>query len=516
MTQAVAVRRDGDTFQARLFWKKAARLLDSESPVVRVGFESGPRGYDDIWVEYDPRRGLSDQEGLPLYREHIQCKWHVSPGSYGHAELIDPEFINANARSLLERALSAQRSHAPEGKGVRFRLISNWQIERTDPLRQLVNQRSHTLRLDRLFGEGGERSAMGKLRRLWRDHLGLSEEELQIFARTLAFSESLDLLEQLRDFVDPLLRIAGLRRVPLHESAFIYDDVVFQWMAQGRLEFDRTGFREACEREGLIAGKDEFAPKVYGVKSFEHAIDKLEDRCTAVLDLIPDFNDRQIRPEADWQRTLYPALKKFLLDAAQNESRLRVILDAHLSLSFAAGSVLDIKSGKIIELEQRTIGKEIWAADDCAPDPCWPCWIFETHEINPNGSDIAVAVSLTHDTAGAVRSYAARALPDVRTLLVARLAAGPGARVVVCGRHAFDLAEVLTGKIRAARSEPAGHVHLFIAGPGAFSFFLGQRHVAIGPLTLYEFDFEGERGGSYERSLTLPVKEEGAVKAYGT
>ena len=54
MTQAVAVRRDGDTFQARLFWLHAARLLDPESPVVRVGFETGPKGFDDIWVEYDP------------------------------------------------------------------------------------------------------------------------------------------------------------------------------------------------------------------------------------------------------------------------------------------------------------------------------------------------------------------------------------------------------------------------------------------------------------------------------
>ena len=38
MTQAVAVRRDGDAFQARIFWRKAACLLDSKSPVMQVGF----------------------------------------------------------------------------------------------------------------------------------------------------------------------------------------------------------------------------------------------------------------------------------------------------------------------------------------------------------------------------------------------------------------------------------------------------------------------------------------------
>jgi hypothetical protein len=46
MTQAVAVRRDGDAFQARIFWRKAACLLDPASPVAMVGFESGPKGFD--------------------------------------------------------------------------------------------------------------------------------------------------------------------------------------------------------------------------------------------------------------------------------------------------------------------------------------------------------------------------------------------------------------------------------------------------------------------------------------
>ena len=36
MTQAVAVRRDGDAFQARVFWRKAACLLDPKSPVTQV------------------------------------------------------------------------------------------------------------------------------------------------------------------------------------------------------------------------------------------------------------------------------------------------------------------------------------------------------------------------------------------------------------------------------------------------------------------------------------------------
>ena len=193
MAEAVLARMDGDIFQARFFWRKACRLLNSESPVLRVGFESGPKGYDDVWVEYEQKRGVQDQYGMPLVREHTQCKWHVSPNSYGYAQLINPDFINANAKSLLQRALAAQRAHATNGEGAHFRLLTNWRIERNDPLRQLVHQRSHTLRSELLFGTRTERSAMGAVRKLWCEHLGLSEDELQLLVRTLAFAEATEL-----------------------------------------------------------------------------------------------------------------------------------------------------------------------------------------------------------------------------------------------------------------------------------------------------------------------------------
>jgi hypothetical protein len=303
------------------------------------------------------------------------------------------------------------------------------------------------------------------------------------------------------------MRIAGLRRIPAHESAFIYDDVVYQWMGQGRLEFDRDSFRAACENEGLNAESAEPRPRVYGVKSFEHPTDRLEDRCIAVLNLVPSFLDRQIRPEADWQNSLYPKLKSFLLDAAKGSERLRLIIDAHLTLSFAAGSVLNIKSGRIVEVEQRTLGKKIWAPDDAEPNPTWPSWKLETEDVAAGSGDLAVAVSLTHDAGARVREYVKAKVPSVQDLLLAAPSSGQGLRSVVCGRHAFDLAERLAAQIKRLREEQsiAGRTHLFIAGPGAFAFYLGQRQPAMGPVTLYEFDFEGTRDSSYEAALSLPV-----------
>ena len=100
MTQAITARRDGDTFQAR--------LLDENGPIVKVGFDTGPKSFDDIWVEYDKGKGPSDQDGVPLRREYLQCKWHSTPNTFGYSQLINPEFINAKAHSFLERAREAQ------------------------------------------------------------------------------------------------------------------------------------------------------------------------------------------------------------------------------------------------------------------------------------------------------------------------------------------------------------------------------------------------------------------------
>ena len=57
MARAISARRHGDDFQARIFWLKAAALLDPDTPVISVSYETGPKSFDDITLEYDPERG---------------------------------------------------------------------------------------------------------------------------------------------------------------------------------------------------------------------------------------------------------------------------------------------------------------------------------------------------------------------------------------------------------------------------------------------------------------------------
>ncbi|MFJ5487099.1 SAVED domain-containing protein [Hansschlegelia beijingensis] len=505
MTQAVTVRRDGDTFQARLFWWHAARLLDPDSPVVRVAFETGPKSFDDIWVEYDPTRSVRDQYGQLLRRVHMQCKWHVTPDQYGYSHLIDPEFINANARSLLQRARIAQLAYAPQGGGVRFQLVTNWRLDQADPLRKMVSTRSGAMRIEELYGSLTDNSKAGAVRKAWREHLDIDEVELRVLAQTLAFGEATDTLDGLRDHLDILFANVGLRRIPANQSAFPYDDLIFQWMGQGRLEFDRSTFQAACAGEDLLAAAGG-TPKTYGVKSFEHPLDRLEARCLKVLDLVPSFDERYIRSDGDWEATLYPQLRAFLTEAAREQDRLRLALDAHVTLAFAAGSVINVKSGRLVELEQRGLGRRLWTQDDAIADPAWPTLIEEIVDLENGGQDLAVALGLTHDVGSAVRRYCEASVPTVGRLLVLKPSSGHGAQSVVCGRHAFVLADAAKDAIRKAKLPDACRSHLFIAAPNGFTFFLGQRQTAIGSVRLYEFDFDGERGRSYMPALSLPFR----------
>ena len=505
MARAIVARRQGDDFQARIFWLNAASLLDPTSSVLRVAYECGPKAFDDILIEYDTARAPRDHEGLAIRIEHVQCKWHTTAGTFGFEDVIDPGFINASQHSLLQRAHQALLAQGPTVGGLRFELKTNWRIRTDDPLLELIGKSSDAVEADRLFCGKTDRSRMGKVRKLWREHLDVDDRELRRLVRVLAIAETPESLLAPRQRLEDRFAAVGLKRVPISESAFIYDDLAAKLLAQGRVDFNREQFRDMARREGILAGVAAPAnvPTV-GVRSFMHAIDRLENRCQRVLDLVLYFDGRYIRREADWQERIAPELSEFLRDAARTGDRLRLVLDAHVSLAFGAGALLDVKSGKQIEIEQRTGGRRFWSMDDAKPESTWRGCVFEDEVTRGGGSEIAIAVGLTHDVSAAVRSFAREQLPRVGRIVHCRPEGGASQQSVICGRHAWQLAESVVGHLVAARGQ--GHrgtpVHVFVAGPNGFAFFLGQQRV-IGPAYIYEWDFGGQRGGGYSRGLAV-------------
>jgi hypothetical protein len=506
MTRSNVARRHGDDFQARLFWLKAVSLLDPHSPVIKVAYETGPKSFDDIQIAYDPHIAPPDHDGNPIYRRHIQCKWHTTAGAFGYEDLIDPAFINAEKYSLLQRAHHAQTLHAADGFGCRFELVTNWRLKPGDPLLELVRKESDAVHLDRLFDGTTDKSRMGRVRQLWREHLEVDDAALRLVARVLAVSETPESLASLRERLDDKFASVGMKRVPAAESGFFYDDLIAKLLAQGRIEFDRESFREMARREGILdTSSNPGKGLTIGIRSFMHPIDPLEDRCERMLNLVSYFDGRYIRNDADWQDRVLPELRGFVMKAARSVDDLRLILDAHVSLAFATGAVLNVKSGRRIEIEQRTGGRRFWSMDDQLVGAHWPKFVFEEEVLAEGLDEIAVAVGLTHDIAGAVRSFVKSGVQRAGRILHCRPEGGASQQSVHCGRHARMLAESVVQRLRTLRGSGSGttRAHIFIAGPNGFAFFLGQHQQAIGPAALYEWDFDGQRGGGYSLGLAV-------------
>lgn len=455
-----------------------------------------PKSFDDIVVRYDPAR--QSATGSPIVADFHQIKFHMDgAGRFGFEDLIDPKFLGAKTVSLLQRLVAAKKV-APENSA--FTLMTIDSIKDGDPLNQIVSSIDGSLRLDRLFDGTGDKSKMGLIRKCWRDHLSVSDDELKDILRGFRVSAGFITLEKLRDEVNAQFRAVGI--LPCHESAaFKYDGEIRALKTQKRNRFDRDTFAALCREQKWFDEKPSRQYRSVSIRSFPVSpVYELESASEDTLSLLHLFDQRHLQPGGDWQSGVQPALEDFLTKIVSKYHAVRLNLDAHSSIAFLAGSHLGLKSGIEVELVQKgRSNHSVWVADDkkSGPPP-----IIDTHQIG-DGNDIALIVSLSRDAFDDVRDYIEKNVPEVGRIIHLQPTHGPGQQAVMGGEHAANLADAAENAIRKARRPLAAKVHVFVSGPNAFTFFLGQHQQAIGQCVLYEFDFGNRVDGSYHPSFRM-------------
>lgn len=494
---------NGNDFQARFFWYHAAALRDDQQQhVLEVTFEAdGPKGFDDVVVRYrSPGRPSSSPPGRIAVDFH-QVKFHaVQSGRFGYADLISPEFINATANSLLQGLRNAKKT-AVSLDGA-FHLVTTDRIADGDPLGEIISGKDHSIRLDKLFVKGGDRSRFGKVRKLWRDHLELAtDDELKQVLQGLHINQVARSLEDMRDEVNNRFRVVGL--VTCRETAdFRYDQVARELKKQQRNCLTRESFDMLCQQEGWIQTvASDLGFLNVSVRSFADVLPAhLDAAHENALSLLEKFDGRHLCQGLSWTTDVQPQIVGFLQEVRQRRNRLRLHLDAHLSIAFLAGSVLGFKSGVHVELVQKgRAGLSIWRPDDECSGPSIPVSVQSLGA----GHECAVVVSLSRDGLRNVLDYVARELPNVGTVLHAKLEKGAGQAAVAGGSHAAQLADEVSEAVRTL-DRPRGHAtHIFIIGPNSFAFYLGQHADAIGPCIVYEFDFNNSSTGSYQPTFKI-------------
>jgi CBASS immunity sensor of nucleotide second messenger signals/CHAT domain-containing protein len=245
-----------------------------------------------------------------------------------------------------------------------------------------------------------------------------------------------------------------------------------------------------------------------GVRSFDGYGRDMTDRNDEVLELVPYFDGRYIKDKASWQERIFPELRDFLARRVVEGQPLGLDFAAHSSIAFAAGWLLEPKSGLDVKVRQRISGEtEIdWHPKEGAV-PEGPLWAERQDVVlDPAGPDVAVALSISQpNVAEHVEAFVrARSLPVGR--IVDASVPEPGPRSIQGGAHALRLAQTLLPRLQPRQPhERGGRVHVFAAAPNALVFYLGQLSTALGKLVLYEFPFRAEDAyGRYQQSIELP------------
>jgi hypothetical protein len=503
MADAVTARWHGDNYQARIFWENAFNLLDASSCVVEVSFEAdGPKAFDDVIVKYDPPVARSGPNRISA--EYHQVKWHVERGGqFGYEDLIDPEFIGARSISLLQRLKDAQ-TKAPAG--AYFTFLTTYRVKDGDPLSGLIAGTDRTLLIERLLDGTTDRSRVGKVRKCWREHLGLvTDDDLAGVLRGLRIVDGHRSLDELRSQINLKARLVGLLAFPEKDSDFRYDELARQLKVRRLNTFTKETFLQVCREEGLLTNRtpstDDFLP--IAIRSFlGPAADIVGALPENTLLLTDDFRHRYLQDGREWQKDIRPKVEAFLQGAAKRSGKLRLILDAHASIAFLSGAVLHLKSGVETHLIQKgRIGMRTWHPMDGTETTTERFAVYQ--EIVGQGPDVAIAIGVSQPVTAQVRDYVEHHARSVGQIISFNFDGGPSQQGVRGGGHAVTLADQISTYLRTNAPITNGVVHIFAAAPNSLLFYLGQQYQALGACVVYEFDFDRAGNKSYQPSFIM-------------
>lgn len=227
----------------------------------------------------------------------------------------------------------------------------------------------------------------------------------------------------------------------------------------------------------------------------------------ALLDLREFFDDRVILEHRLWAEEVFPRLRDFLRSHAVPKRPIFLDFAAHSSLAFAAGYVLEAKSGLDIGMYQKAqVGAPRLLRAEAGPARQGPLWLDEREiAIDEQSRDVAMAVGVTWPVVEDVMGYLKSAEETRVGRVVPRtLFPQPNPAGMEDGLHALQLAHDLAYRIRLRAPEERGAtLHLFASVPNILLFLLGQLGKAFGAIQLYEHDFGNTN--KYIPSLRLPV-----------
>jgi len=506
IVKGISARQQGDTYQERAFWLKACRLFQRHTKVAQVGYEiTDLPHFDDVAVFYS--EPILDAHGESISADYYQLKWHVDyAGSLTCDAMIDPSFVGSKQTSLLQGLYKAVTTSTTQSQCARFNFVTTWSIRNDNILAKLVGGRDGEIRLEKLFGSNSS-NPFRRLRQKWSDHLGVDEDELRSVLARLRICASSFSLDRLTRTLSNNLVTAGLCPIEYGRRSNPYDSLIKRLHAEGRSMFSMKDIQNICEQEELWVGTDiDHDTPLVGIRSFLRFAEHMEDEVDHMLDLVSLFDGRQIEAEEYWNAEVGPRIHEFITGTVAPLGRFRLQLSAHSSIAFATGYELNPKSGVEVSLLQNSAGgSSVWKIPVNSMARREDLWRVSERDVNPEGCDVGIVLSVTHNACPEVLDYVKGHLPQIGRMLMFTVQPDIGPTSVTDGHHAWRLAQEVVNVVREIRPQHAstGQLHVFGAAPNGLTFFLGRLACSLGPIQLYEHEFETNQPVRYRQSLSL-------------
>ena len=287
-------------------------------------------------------------------------------------------------------------------------------------------------------------------------------------------------------------------------SATVNDQMISSTHGKG---VDRKEFDEGLQKRiHLVANKHSLKRISIGVKSFILGAENLEEDTESCLSFISKFDGRNIKEEYDWNKDIYTSLEDFLLTNTCNKYAYQIYLDTHASIAFAAGRILNSKSGiNIFPIQKSsTNGIVLWDVKRL-PNRNYVDWDILYEKLNENQYDSALVLNVTRNIYDdVIRFIEEKKLPIGRIINCTPSDIGATNFSIEDGTHATVLANSVYNAIgKRSIMERRATLHIFAAAPNAFMFFLGQNSGGFGKCILYEYDFEQRNSCTYSQSISF-------------
>lgn len=309
--------------------------------------------------------------------------------------------------------------------------------------------------------------------------------------------------DSLHKYISYSNQMLSFDQISFIASATVNDQMISSTHGDG---IDRKKFDEELEKRIFLIA-DKYSPKriSIAVTSFPRGAVHLEDK-TMCLSLVDKFDGRNLKSGYDWNNDIYPMLRDFLISNTKNEHAYQVFLDTHASLAFAAGYVLDSKSGINVFPIQKTAmnGTKLWDVK-LSSKKSYSNWSISHEELEENQFDTALILNVTRPIYKDVIEYIKENNLSIGRIINCTPNEGGATNFSIeNGNHAATLANSIYSAI-AQRStvERRATLHIFAAAPNAFMFFLGQISRGFGKCVLYEYDFEQRDSCSYSESISF-------------